>query len=1123
MAQDCSRKREQTCKSPISTPSSTQSVNVQQSNVLRPQNETIATNTATGRSPSTLLPSPSTSDTPVAPPPGSTLTTSLPSIATHFGNYTVHKTELPTEQICRQFMRGKCSQGKQCKLDHPPRHEWHRYLPKIDKPCIGYQRGQCFLGENCQYRHPAEPSDMVPSESIPLKTRPVSSSSEKENAEKLSSPKQKKKRCTVPSNPKEGLGTSSSTNVLQTTQNDSSTLNRKKVQPGNQETSTKAKPIISSSDKGPSIDVSTRLLQKDQNTKQRRRYPVKNVRDSSSDGTVNQTSSIPMSSSSNLAGEATTSSSNFDQVSTKSDECRDFRHGRCTRVSCKYRHVATSATVENHVDRLVGLLNKSVEPEKPKVQPWPTDHPKFQTPAVQSALEGRPLPKPIPLLPPGLGLEVGSDAPASKSGSDLPESFSVSVLDSVQVTFGPGFEIRDLQTGFESRKVFIRNIPANIDLSTVKEILVPFGDIRDIQFLEQGGKVCTKTVRATFGKYTQAAEAVSALNGAHIFEANISVQLASYKSTSLGKGTVHDGDVYLEFPAPCRTGFAGYPTTALAQQAISRAHGTELRGSWISAAIYNGIPRLSAVNVKFYGLPPDAQAKDIRLFGENEGFMFKDANYTSLQSALHKLQHVLERSGELISLNIIAPPYIRQTVRAWAHFTSPIAAARACRELNTCRQYFVGNNRVYAHHVWSVSYTLPAEVFDAISEDIHRLRSCVCASDNRCNLIISDRRRYIPSTPTVSVKVLADHLPMLTRLKTSFESILRGERVVQDGSTVWDPFFDRPAGIAFLNGLQKSHGLLVNRDPRRRTLALFGPPRRRANARKVILEKVAQLHAQRFHKFPLDGRLIGLFVSADLMKLQEELGRENVVLDFAGRTLKVRGNDDARQVVEIILRRAKQRYMPEKKRPQHECPICFCEASLPVTLDCGHSWCKVCLTNYLLASVDTKVFPLTCLGNEARCSHPVPLSITRDILDPRDFTSVSRASFLAYIQSKPSEFHYCPTPDCEQVYRSAPPDTVLQCPSCLVRICGNCHVEFHEGSRCPTRESDDERLFEQWTQSHDVKNCPGCKVPIERAEGCNHVTCIRCKTHICWVCLSTFTKGEDVYDHMRNVHGGIGL
>ncbi|KAJ3779827.1 hypothetical protein GGU10DRAFT_280242, partial [Lentinula aff. detonsa] len=55
----------------------------------------------------------------------------------------------------------------------------------------------------------------------------------------------------------------------------------------------------------------------------------------------------------------------------------------------------------------------------------------------------------------------------------------------------------------------------------------------------------------------------------------------------------------------------------------------------------------------------------------------------------------------------------------------------------------------------------------------------------------------------------------------------------------------------------------------------------------------------------------------------------------------------------------------------------------------------------------------------------------------------------------------------------------------------------------------------------NVKNCPLCKVHIERAEGCNHITCIHCQTHICWVCMQTFPGGDGIYNHMRAEHGGI--
>ncbi|KAJ3791935.1 hypothetical protein GGU11DRAFT_694090, partial [Lentinula aff. detonsa] len=66
-----------------------------------------------------------------------------------------------------------------------------------------------------------------------------------------------------------------------------------------------------------------------------------------------------------------------------------------------------------------------------------------------------------------------------------------------------------------------------------------------------------------------------------------------------------------------------------------------------------------------------------------------------------------------------------------------------------------------------------------------------------------------------------------------------------------------------------------------------------------------------------------------------------------------------------------------------------------------------------------------------------------------------------------------------------------QCPSCLLCICPQCHVEQHDGIDCPDRDGG-VHLFNEWIKTHNVKNCPSCKVLIERAEGCNHVTCIHC-------------------------------
>ncbi|CAL1709050.1 unnamed protein product [Somion occarium] len=692
------------------------------------------------------------------------------------------------------------------------------------------------------------------------------------------------------------------------------------------------------------------------------------------------------------------------------------------------------------------------------------------------------------------------------------------MFDSAKIVFGPGFEVQKVVTGFESRAVILPGLPVDVNVDAIRNALEPFGEVADVQVVARAKDASKVTAKAFYTDHASAAQAAAALDGSNFFGTRLSIQLATHKSTSLGKGTVCDGDIDLEFSAPSRTGFAGYPSLSLAQQAIEAATRNAVLDCWIAAEIHNGIPKVGSVTVRFQHLPPNFQARDFEKFGKNQGVMLTKPNYMRLERALENLHDLLQRFGEMETLNVSSPPYPRGLVRAWVHFKSADAADRLCNELHGRGQRFLGGERLYVHHVRSVKYRLPREVYKALCVDIRLLRSYACSRDARSDIVVVDRN------DPVIVKLVANELPVLSRLKSAYETLLRGDIVKHNGEVIWDPFFDRSFGAAYLRELQNQHpGLIIERNLRRRVISLFGPPHSRRLVKEAILAQLSRLRSLKSQSFPIEGHLISLFMSADLAKLQEELGHENVVFNLAKQTLLVRGNEDAFQVARLAIRHTKQRCSGPRKHLLDACPVCFDEATSPVTLRCSHTWCKSCLRDYLLASIDNKVFPLSCLGNEAKCAHLIPLEVAREVLTPKEFDTILTVSSTAYVHLRPSEFHYCPTPDCPQIYRSAPKDTVLQCPSCLVRICPHCHVEYHEGSVCPDRDREDRKLFEEWVKDHDVKNCPHCKAPIERAAGCNHMNCARCKTHICWVCLQTFSGSKEVYDHMHDTHGGIGL
>ncbi|KAI5118605.1 hypothetical protein M0805_004180 [Coniferiporia weirii] len=708
------------------------------------------------------------------------------------------------------------------------------------------------------------------------------------------------------------------------------------------------------------------------------------------------------------------------------------------------------------------------------------------------------------------------------------KEMTVTLLKSTLVTLGPGFRILNVTTGFESRYVLLGNLPVVITEQDVRDIALPFGDILKVDCRRPQSAGKGSTAKVQYADYSQAAAAIAGLNGSMHFFAKITAHPDIYRGAH-EVGKLSACNVRIDIPAPGIEAYSGYETLKEAEKVIADIHGTTMKGHVVAAHLHNGLPKAGPFTVKFEGLPYQTTDKKVRTFGgmnynsEEPDVLLGHAAYKCLADATNVLQKIFEEYGNVISLDFANSPPVNGRIRGIVRFASTAGAATACSALNGRRFVFLGSERIYLDHLHKLTYKTSSETFVALREDLRRLQSFARGQPGV----------QMTMTPVgageTEIELSGSHLDSLKKVKTPLERMIEGEVLVDRSSPVWDNFFSTASGNSFIDATSKATHVRIFVHHARCLIRLWGTPAAKEEARELIMKEVRRLRSKSTFSIPLSGKPLFHILFNSLESSHESLSKDDVSVDFAARRLVIRGtNEQFKQVVASLNRSLLPPSNQERQNASagsasgQQCPICLDVIIDGVRLKCGHEACKSCITRYLVSASDHNSFPLKCLGNGSRCPELIALPLCRKLLQKDQFSRLVDASFMAYIQTRPQEFHYCPTPDCPQIYRKTP-GVVLQCPSCLIRICPSCHAMQHDGEECLVTNEASERLFREWKDAHNVKTCPHCSANIEKIAGCNHLTCTRCSTHICWACIKTFQAASDVYEHMVKAHGGIGL
>lgn len=680
-------------------------------------------------------------------------------------------------------------------------------------------------------------------------------------------------------------------------------------------------------------------------------------------------------------------------------------------------------------------------------------------------------------------------------------------------------------TGFETPWVYLEQVPSDISEKDIEGILRCYGSVLDIRMPHRTGKfrkTFMGSVRIRFSTPSEALDAYLDLNGKKVFGTTITACRPMNQASTLVKNPrVNETSVRIRWTAPSQSVYCGYKSMEAAEKAMEAAR-VPFNDHFVDARIHTGLPAAGPVTVSFRGVPLGIDKVDMERFNYPDDVIWGQPNRYDLDEAINAIRRLLfrDRRSQPLDFLVLPPPYhYAATITAYAHYATVSDAKAACACINEKHMRVTGKARIRADHVRSLHFSISPEVLSTFGPDIRSFARAV-RNCPRTRMTVVER----PPPQRSYVRLSGDDVKELGFLKAEFEKIFNWEVLMIDSRIAWDPYFAYCAGQGFLDEVRKGNSrVIIENDVVRRMIRLRGCTEGRNHVRRRVVGKILRLRSQKLYTLEL-GAIAGIFLVRNLNELQRKLGEENISLDAYSRILKVRGDKTAFQTALEMVKHVRQNFQAPS-RNHLSCPVCFDKPTASISLpQCGHKWCRVCMANYLKTSVENRSFPLICLGDGGKCKERVPLSTARRILSTPEYNTIVEVAFTTYVQARPNEFRYCPTPDCTQVYRpsSRRDDLILQCPACLLRICPYCHVEAHDGFDCPEADDPGGKLLQEWMSKNDVKPCPGCKVRIERAEGCNHVTCTRCKTHICWVCMQTFPGGHGIYDHMRSVHGGIG-
>ncbi|KAI8508708.1 E3 ubiquitin-protein ligase rnf14 [Branchiostoma belcheri] len=254
----------------------------------------------------------------------------------------------------------------------------------------------------------------------------------------------------------------------------------------------------------------------------------------------------------------------------------------------------------------------------------------------------------------------------------------------------------------------------------------------------------------------------------------------------------------------------------------------------------------------------------------------------------------------------------------------------------------------------------------------------------------------------------------------------------------------------------------------------------------------------------------------------KEVGDPRAIQDLASPSL----------LVPAIVEYDQERRQHMFNTTMYNCNVCFGEklgADCIGFKGCDHVYCKECMKGYFQVQIsEGNVQCLQC--PEPKCESQALPSQVQELVGGELFARYDRLLLQSSLEGM-ADVVYCPRKSCQCPVMLEPDSKMGGCTACQYTFCTLCKLAYHGVSPCRVKPDDLRKLREEYLAASDAgkqflekrygrkaikqaleetfseewlkkytKECPQCGTHIQKLDGCNKMTCIKCHAYFCWLC-----------------------